>query len=144
VKRARKFTTRKKQSLEAYFSYKTCHILMSILGPKVCVVNLQNNRNCNSFQFSDIILLLLLLQFATLLNYKILSNTTFTISNMVGPEEEVTIAGNPVEFIRYATTSLPHVHTHIYYLYMYIRTGAELEGSVRGQPPPLFRRQKNK
>ncbi|KAF2294752.1 hypothetical protein GH714_016113 [Hevea brasiliensis] len=48
---------------------------------------------------------------ASLLNYRILCNTTFTISNVVGPKEEITIAGNPITFIRVNTSSLPQALT---------------------------------
>ncbi|MCI07343.1 O-acyltransferase WSD1-like [Trifolium medium] len=47
-------------------------------------------------------------KFASLLNYRILCNTTFTISNVVGPQEEITIGGNPVTFLRANNSALPH------------------------------------
>ncbi|KAG8650824.1 wax ester synthase/diacylglycerol acyltransferase 11 [Manihot esculenta] len=79
VKRAKEMIDRKKKTLEAHFSYKVGDLAMSWLGPKV----------------------------ASLLNYRIMCNTTFTISNVVGPKEEITIAGNPITFIRVNTSSLP-------------------------------------
>ncbi|OAY45762.2 wax ester synthase/diacylglycerol acyltransferase 11 [Manihot esculenta] len=79
VKRSKAMIDRKKKSLEAHFSYQLVDLAMSWLGPKV----------------------------ASLLNYKIMCNTTFTISNVVGPKEEITIAGNPITFIRVSTSSLP-------------------------------------
>ncbi|CAN1278618.1 Wax ester synthase/diacylglycerol acyltransferase 5 [Linum perenne] len=51
------------------------------------------------------------LQVASMCNYRIISNTTFTISNVVGPKEEITMAGNPITFIRVNTSSLPHALT---------------------------------
>ncbi|KAL1811998.1 hypothetical protein ACET3Z_022063 [Daucus carota] len=83
VKRAKVMIDRKKLSLEGYFSYKVGYFVMSYLGSKL----------------------------AGWLNYRICSNTTFTISNVIGPGEEVTIAGNPVEYIRVNTSSLPHAIT---------------------------------
>ncbi|KAL0384230.1 UNVERIFIED_CONTAM: O-acyltransferase WSD1 [Sesamum radiatum] len=45
------------------------------------------------------------------LNYRIVCNTTFTISNIVGPREQITLAGHPVKFIRVTSSSLPHAIT---------------------------------
>ncbi|XP_050212060.1 wax ester synthase/diacylglycerol acyltransferase 5-like [Mercurialis annua] len=83
VKRAQPMTNRKKNSLEAHFSYLIGDLIMHWLGPK----------------------------FACMLNYRIVCNTTFTISNVIGPKEEITIAGNPITYIRVNTTSLPHALT---------------------------------
>ncbi|KAL8097135.1 hypothetical protein AgCh_030292 [Apium graveolens] len=83
VKRAKAMIDRKKLSLEGYFSYKVGYFVMRNLGSKL----------------------------AGWLNYRICCNTTFTISNVIGPGEEVTIAGNPVEYIRVNTSSLPHAIT---------------------------------
>ncbi|KAH7834424.1 hypothetical protein Vadar_015881 [Vaccinium darrowii] len=44
-------------------------------------------------------------------SYRIVCNTTFTISNVVGLKEEITIAGNPVTYMRVNNTSLPHAIT---------------------------------
>ncbi|CAN1192424.1 Wax ester synthase/diacylglycerol acyltransferase 11 [Linum perenne] len=83
VRRTTKMVNRKKKSLEAYFSYHIGDMVMSLLGPKV----------------------------ASMCNYRLMCNTTFTISNMVGPKEDITIAGNPVRFIKVNTSSLPHALT---------------------------------
>ncbi|KAL9244928.1 hypothetical protein vseg_018642 [Gypsophila vaccaria] len=83
VKRAKKMIDQKKQSLEAHFSYGVGNFVMSLFGPKI----------------------------ASLLNYRIVCNTTFTISNIVGPSEELTYAGNPVTFIRATSSSLAHAIT---------------------------------
>jgi len=48
-------------------------------------------------------------QAAYVLNYRVLCNTTFTFSNVVGPQEVVTMSGNPVTFLRVNTSSIPHV-----------------------------------
>ncbi|MED6217762.1 hypothetical protein PIB30_020558 [Stylosanthes scabra] len=80
LKRAKAMIDRKKQSLEAHFSYKVGDLVMSTLGPK----------------------------FASWLNYRILCNTTFTISNVVGPQEEIMMAGNPVTYLRANNSALPH------------------------------------
>ncbi|XP_061354419.1 wax ester synthase/diacylglycerol acyltransferase 3-like isoform X2 [Gastrolobium bilobum] len=80
LKRTKAMIDRKKQSLEAHFSYKVGDFVMSTLGPK----------------------------FASLLNYRILCNTTFTISNVIGPQEEIMIGGNPITFLRANNSALPH------------------------------------
>ncbi|KAK7308779.1 hypothetical protein RJT34_05005 [Clitoria ternatea] len=80
LKRAKAMIDRKKQSLEANFSYIVGDFVMSTLGPK----------------------------FASFLNYRILCHTTFTISNVVGPQEEIMIGGNPVTFLRANNSALPH------------------------------------
>lgn len=74
---------KKKLSLEGVFSYKIGDLVMSCFGAKL----------------------------ASLLNYRIICNTTFTVSNVVGPREEITIAGNPVTYLRASTSSLPHAIT---------------------------------
>ncbi|XP_022763408.1 O-acyltransferase WSD1-like isoform X2 [Durio zibethinus] len=83
LKRAKTTVDMKKHSLEAYFSYRIGDLVMSLLGPK----------------------------YASLLNYKLLCNTTFTISNLIGPLDEVTLAGNPISSIKVNTTSLPQAIT---------------------------------
>ncbi|GLU03226.1 hypothetical protein SLE2022_204340 [Rubroshorea leprosula] len=83
LKRAKKMVDCKKQSLEAPFSYKIGDLAMSWLGPK----------------------------YAGFLNYRIVCNTTFTISNVIGPQEQIALAGNPVAYIRANTSSLPHALT---------------------------------
>ncbi|KAL1557948.1 wax ester synthase/diacylglycerol acyltransferase 5-like [Salvia divinorum] len=83
VRRSKAMIDSKKLSLEAPFSYSIGNLLMSLFGPKV----------------------------ACLLNYRILCNTSFTISNVVGPTERILIAGNPVKRIRVTSSSLPHAIT---------------------------------
>ncbi|GMH02872.1 hypothetical protein Nepgr_004711 [Nepenthes gracilis] len=80
VKRAKAMIDRKKQSWEAYFSYAIGDFVMKCFGPKVC----------------------------TMANYRIVCNTTFVISNVIGPQEEITMAGNPVTYMRAAVSGLPH------------------------------------
>ncbi|XP_058778560.1 wax ester synthase/diacylglycerol acyltransferase 11-like [Vicia villosa] len=80
LKRAKVMIDRKKKSLEAHLSYKIGDFVMSTLGPK----------------------------FACLLNYRMLCHTTFAFSNVVGPQEEIMIAGNPVTFLRANNSALPH------------------------------------
>ncbi|CAH9079806.1 unnamed protein product [Cuscuta epithymum] len=80
VKRAKSMIDKKKLSLEALCSYKIGDFIMSFLGVKL----------------------------ASMLNYRIICNTTFLISNVMGPQEEISIAGNPVTYIRTVTSSLPH------------------------------------
>ncbi|KAJ7967477.1 O-acyltransferase WSD1-like [Quillaja saponaria] len=83
LKRAKVMIERKKQSVEAHFSYKIGDFVMSYLGAKL----------------------------AGMLNYRILSNTTFTISNVLGPQEEIMIGTNPVTFLRVTLSGLPHALT---------------------------------
>ncbi|KAF7810987.1 O-acyltransferase WSD1-like [Senna tora] len=83
LKRAKAMIDRKKQSLEAHFSYTVGDFVMSTLGPK----------------------------YASLLNYRIVCNTSFTISNVVGPQEEIMIGGNPITFLRAINSALPHALT---------------------------------
>ncbi|KAK7308206.1 hypothetical protein VNO77_41806 [Canavalia gladiata] len=80
LKRAKAMIDRKKRSLEANFSYKIGDFVMSTVGPK----------------------------YACFLNYRILCHTTFTISNVVGPQEEIMIGGNPITFLRANNSALPH------------------------------------
>ncbi|KAI3789298.1 hypothetical protein L2E82_02091 [Cichorium intybus] len=83
LKRAKRMIDRKKLSLEAFLSYKVGYFIMKCLGPK----------------------------FASLLNYRIVCNTSFTISNVVGPKEEFMIAGVRVTYIRTTSSSLAHAIT---------------------------------
>ncbi|GER44836.1 O-acyltransferase WSD1 [Striga asiatica] len=83
VRRAKAMIDKKKLSLEAPFSYKVGDLVMSIFGAKI----------------------------ACLLNYRIVCNTTFTISNVIGPQEKITMVGNPVKHIRVTSSSLPHAIT---------------------------------
>ncbi|XVF45110.1 hypothetical protein PTKIN_Ptkin02bG0179500 [Pterospermum kingtungense] len=91
LKRAKVMVEKKKHSLEAYFSYRIGDLVMSLLGSK----------------------------YASLLNHRLLCNTTFTISNLIGPLEEITLAGNPVSSIRVNTSSLPQVQNKTSYLQLF-------------------------
>ncbi|MBA0766357.1 hypothetical protein Gotri_015407 [Gossypium trilobum] len=79
LKRAKGINDKKKHSMEAYFTYKIRDLVMTLLGPK----------------------------YVCLLYYKLLCNTTFTISNFVGPLEHITLAGHPISNIKFNTSSLP-------------------------------------
>ncbi|MCL7027717.1 hypothetical protein MKW94_004247 [Papaver nudicaule] len=83
VKRAKAMLDKKKLSLEAYFSYANTSLLMSLLGPKA----------------------------SALLTYRVFCNTSFTISNIVGPEEEIMFGGNPLTAFNVTSSSLPHALT---------------------------------
>ncbi|XP_057782947.1 wax ester synthase/diacylglycerol acyltransferase 11-like [Salvia miltiorrhiza] len=83
LKRAKLMIDKKKMSFEAPLSYNISYLLMSLFGPRI----------------------------ACLLNYPILCNTSFTISNVVGPKEEIMAAGNPVKYMRVTSSSLPHAIT---------------------------------
>ncbi|GMI74561.1 NTHASE/DIACYLGLYCEROL ACYLTRANSFERASE 11, FOLDED PETAL 1 [Hibiscus trionum] len=79
LKRAKVVVDMKKHSLEAYVTYRFRDLVMNLLGPK----------------------------YVCLLYYKLLCNTTFTISNFMGPVEKITIAGYPVSSMKFNTSSLP-------------------------------------
>ncbi|KAK4401670.1 O-acyltransferase WSD1 [Sesamum angolense] len=83
VRRAKAMIDRKKLSLEAPFSHTLLDWITSLFGAKL----------------------------TSILNYRIVCNTTFTISNLVGPREQITLAGHPVKFIRVTSSSLPHAIT---------------------------------
>ncbi|MCL7027718.1 hypothetical protein MKW94_004248 [Papaver nudicaule] len=83
VKRAKAMLDKKKLSLEAHFSYAIGNLVMSLLGPKL----------------------------AMMLNYRVVCNTSFSISNVVGPQEEIMFGGNPITSFRVTSTSLPHALT---------------------------------
>nr|XP_043627071.1 wax ester synthase/diacylglycerol acyltransferase 11-like [Erigeron canadensis] len=83
LRRAKTMIDQKKSSLESFFSYNFGHLVMTILGAK----------------------------YASMLNYRILCNTTFSISNMVGPKEKITFAGHPIDNMRATQSSLPHAIT---------------------------------
>ncbi|PQQ15211.1 O-acyltransferase WSD1 isoform X1 [Prunus yedoensis var. nudiflora] len=43
--------------------------------------------------------------------YRTVCNTSFAISNILGPQEEIAVGGNPVTYLRVNTSSLPHALT---------------------------------
>ncbi|KAF2298148.1 hypothetical protein GH714_015607 [Hevea brasiliensis] len=79
VKRAKATLDLKKKSLEGYFSYKVADLAITLLGCK----------------------------FVSSFNYRIHSNCSYVISNVVGPKEKLTIAGNPIKYVRVNVTGLP-------------------------------------
>lgn len=83
LKRAKLMIDRKKLSLEALLSHQIGYFVMKYFGAKV----------------------------ASLLNYRVVCNTSFTVSNVVGPREEFTIAGIPVSYLRATSSSLSHAIT---------------------------------
>ncbi|KAB2612012.1 O-acyltransferase WSD1-like [Pyrus ussuriensis x Pyrus communis] len=83
LKRAKLVLDRKKQSLEADFSYKVGCFLITYFGAKV----------------------------ASWLLYRMVCNTSFTISNIIGPQEAIAIGGNLVTYLRVNTCSLPQALT---------------------------------
>ncbi|KAI7735840.1 hypothetical protein M8C21_009755 [Ambrosia artemisiifolia] len=83
LKRAKMMMDRKKLSMEAVLSHKIGYFVMKYFGAKV----------------------------ASLLEYKVICNTSFTISNVVGPREEITVAGIPITYMRTTSSSLPHAIT---------------------------------
>ncbi|KAI3897418.1 hypothetical protein MKX03_025436 [Papaver bracteatum] len=83
VKNAKEMLDMKKLSLEAHLTYAITRSAMSLLGPKVTY----------------------------LLTNRVFCNTSFTITNVVGPQEEIMFGGNPVTSIRATSSSLPHALT---------------------------------
>ncbi|PIA46199.1 hypothetical protein AQUCO_01500012v1 [Aquilegia coerulea] len=83
VRRAKAMLDRKKLSLEAHFSSRVAQLVMTLLGPKA----------------------------TALLNYMIVCNTSFTISNVIGPQQEIMFAENPITHMRVNLTSLAHAIT---------------------------------
>eukprot|EP01018_Ginkgo_biloba_P037510 Gb_24731 [translate_table: standard] len=83
IRKAKVMLDRKKLSYEAFFSYKSGALIMKLLGPKA----------------------------ATKLNYNTIVNTSFTLSNVIGPLEEIMFAGNPITYICATSSSLPHAMT---------------------------------
>ncbi|KAI3897835.1 hypothetical protein MKW92_008505 [Papaver armeniacum] len=83
VMNAKEMLDKKKLSLEAHMVHAISKSTMSLLGPKVTywVTN------------------------------RIMCNTSFTITNVVGPQEEVTFGGNPVTSLRATSSSFPHALT---------------------------------
>lgn len=112
LRKAKSMIDRKKQSLEAHFSYKIGDIIMTYLGARVWIrfTLLQFGKQIeNELTNSGSVWFFWLVQVASLLNYRIVCNTTFTISNVLGPREEIAVAGNPITYIRANSSSLPHV-----------------------------------
>ncbi|KAM0072955.1 putative O-acyltransferase, WSD1, O-acyltransferase WSD1 [Helianthus debilis subsp. tardiflorus] len=83
LKRAKTMLDRKKLSLEAVLSHQIGHFVMKFFGAKV----------------------------ASMLNYRVVCNTSFTISNVVGPREDIAIAGIPVTYMRTTSSALSHAIT---------------------------------
>ncbi|MCL7038659.1 hypothetical protein MKW94_030812 [Papaver nudicaule] len=83
VKNAKDMIDKKKLSLEAHLTYAIGKLVMSLFGPKV------------SFSLSN----------------RVFCNTSFTISNVVGPQEEIMFGGNPITSFRATSSSLPHALT---------------------------------
>ncbi|KAK4437900.1 O-acyltransferase WSD1 [Sesamum alatum] len=83
VRRAKAMIDTKKLSLEAPLSHTLLDWITSLFGPKL----------------------------TSILNYRLVCNTTFTISNIVGPLEQITLSGHPIKYIRVTSSSLPHAIT---------------------------------
>ncbi|XP_039158410.1 O-acyltransferase WSD1-like [Eucalyptus grandis] len=83
LRKAKSMIGRKKKSLEVHFSYRIGDIVMTYLGARI----------------------------ASLLNYKIICNTSFTSMNVLGPREEIAVMGNPITYVRVNSSSLPHALT---------------------------------
>ncbi|XP_048433416.1 wax ester synthase/diacylglycerol acyltransferase 11-like isoform X1 [Pyrus x bretschneideri] len=79
LKRNKVMLDRKKKSVEAHFSNKIACFFMTYFGQKI----------------------------ATWFLYRLVCNASFTISNIVGPQEELALGGNPVTYLRINASSLP-------------------------------------
>ncbi|KAK6916430.1 O-acyltransferase WSD1, C-terminal [Dillenia turbinata] len=80
VKRAKEMIDKKKLSLEALFSHFVLAITTRLFGSKV----------------------------TSFLYYRLVCNTTFLVSNVAGPQEEIRFAGHIIKFLRVNTSSLSH------------------------------------
>ncbi|XP_047307398.1 wax ester synthase/diacylglycerol acyltransferase 5-like [Impatiens glandulifera] len=83
VRRTKAMVDNKKLSMEAWFSYILAHLVTYCFGSKV----------------------------ATKLIKSVVNNTTFTISNVYGPQEVLTFAGHTITYMRVNTSSLSHATT---------------------------------
>lgn len=83
VRHAKAMVERKKTSLEAIFTYAFAAFVMKLMGTKA----------------------------AACLDYRALANTTFTLSNVRGPSDEIMFAGNPLSFISATCSGLPQAIT---------------------------------
>lgn len=83
IARAKAVMDRKKNSMEARLCYIIGNLVFALLGSKVG---------------GD-------------LYYKFFCNTSFLMSNIAGPQEEISIAGNPITFIRATSSGQPHAMT---------------------------------
>ncbi|WCJ17734.1 O-acyltransferase (WSD1-like) family protein [Euphorbia peplus] len=79
VKIAKELTKLKKRGPVAYWSHKCRDVAMTLAG----------------------------MEAMSWIGHKLLCQTTFTISNVVGPQEKITIADNPITFIRVNISSSP-------------------------------------
>ncbi|XP_051133195.1 wax ester synthase/diacylglycerol acyltransferase 11-like [Andrographis paniculata] len=79
VKRAKAMIDKKKHSLEALFTYVLCYLVACSFGIKPFGI----------------------------FNYRICCNTTFLISNIVGPDDKMTLWGNTVKYIRVIPSAFP-------------------------------------
>ncbi|CAH8267977.1 unnamed protein product [Arabidopsis lyrata] len=83
LKRAQKIITRKKNSFGAMLTYIFCRIIVKFLGIQLA---------------------------ATIIN-RMVSNTTMTFSNMVGPVEQVSFYGHPITYFASSGYGHPHALT---------------------------------
>ncbi|KAL2922486.1 O-acyltransferase WSD1 [Bienertia sinuspersici] len=83
VAQAKEVMDRKKHSTVALLCYNMANLVSNLFGSKI-------GGDCL---------------------YKLSCNTTFFLSNIVGPQEEISIATNPVTFIRVTSSSQPHAIT---------------------------------
>ncbi|KAI3897411.1 hypothetical protein MKX03_025429 [Papaver bracteatum] len=82
VKNAKEMLDKKKLCFEALITYAITKSVMSLLGPRA------------TFLFTN----------------RGLCNTSFMISNVVGPQEEIMFGGNSITSLRATSSSLPHPH----------------------------------
>ncbi|KAM1029661.1 hypothetical protein ACFX2A_043147 [Malus domestica] len=91
VRGAKAVIDRKKHSLEAFFTYLTANLLIKIIGAKA----------------------------AGVLAHRIISHSTFSFSNLVGPQEEISFYGHQITFMS------PHVYGHPHALHMHWQSYAD-------------------
>ncbi|OEL18667.1 O-acyltransferase WSD1 [Dichanthelium oligosanthes] len=90
VRKATKVARRKKNSMESVFTFWSGYMVLKLVGIKA----------------------------AAALCYGMITHTTLSFSNMVGPTEQVLFCGNPVVYIAPGTYGHPHALTIHYQSYM--------------------------
>ncbi|KAK4769019.1 hypothetical protein SAY86_027169 [Trapa natans] len=83
LREAKRVMDRCKNSFQAHFSYWFMDLVMACFGPRL----------------------------SSALNNRIVCHTTFTLSNMVGPQEPMTYVGNPVTYIRPTSCAMANALT---------------------------------
>ncbi|XP_057546082.1 wax ester synthase/diacylglycerol acyltransferase 5-like [Amaranthus tricolor] len=90
IRSAKATIDKKKQSLESVLTYSSAKLMLKTLGLRITAG----------------------------VTYRVLSNTTLSFSNMVGPKEEISFYGHPMTFLAPSVYGHPHALTVHYQSYM--------------------------